>query len=220
MQADVLLASLQARFVGNKSGRITLSRDEVSEWPIGLLDKLLGENLLTPVEPAHVLECRGCEQACVMPVNILAAEGSRPARAFIACDKRDDVGRVRVEFSRLHQWQLTQADFERLQRTWIVSPSVTSNPGFRKSKAPVGFRSALESLLTEIEHRATRQGLVFDRYAMPGRKVDLQVLADKFDSVLEHTPRTFDDYLDGLCAFMRGARETDFYSNLFPEYFK
>jgi hypothetical protein len=55
---------------------------------------------------------------------------------------------------------------------------------------------------------------------MPGRKVDFQAVADKFDSALEFAPRTFDDYLDGLCSFKRGARESNFYAELFPEYFK
>lgn len=220
MDADAVIASLKARFAGNKSGRIVITADEVAEWPHGLFDKLLEDKLLTPTEPAQALECRGCEQYCFMPVNIIPADGLRPARALIACDKRDDVGRVRVEFSRLHQWQLVKTDFERLQRTWIVSPAKPEKPDLKKSKAPVSFRGALETLLAEIERRAAVQRLPFDRYAMPGRKVDFQALADKFDPMLEHTPRTFDDYLDGLCAFRRGARQSVFYAKLFPEYFK
>lgn len=58
-------------------------------------------------QPAQVIECRGCEQNCLMPVHIRPAENPNPARAFIACDKRDDIGRVQVDFSRLEQWQMT-----------------------------------------------------------------------------------------------------------------
>ncbi len=221
MPADALIASLKGRFAGNKSGRITINADEIAQWPQGLFEQLRAAKLLTQIEPARSLECRGCEEACFMPVNIMAAEGTRPARAFIACDKRDDVGRVRVDFARLHQWQITQSGFDKLQSTWIASTSADAKMRvLKKNKSTVPFRSALERLLTEIEKRSRAENLIFDRYAMPGRKCDFQALADKFDAVLEHTPRTFDDYLKGLCSFKRGARQTEFYCELFPEFFE
>ena len=42
-----------------------------------------------------------------MPVHVRPAEGNRPARAFISCDKPEDVGRVPVELGRLAQWRIT-----------------------------------------------------------------------------------------------------------------
>jgi hypothetical protein len=42
-----------------------------------------------------------------MPVHVRSAEGNRPARAFISCDKPEDVGRVPVELGRLAQWRIT-----------------------------------------------------------------------------------------------------------------
>jgi hypothetical protein len=42
-----------------------------------------------------------------MPVHVRPAEGNRPARAFISCDKRDNIGRVPVEMGRLAQWRIT-----------------------------------------------------------------------------------------------------------------
>ncbi len=42
-----------------------------------------------------------------MPVNIYPAEGNRAARAFIVCDKSQNIGRVPVDFPRLEQWQAT-----------------------------------------------------------------------------------------------------------------
>jgi hypothetical protein len=42
-----------------------------------------------------------------MPVHVRPAEGNRPARAFVSCDKRDDIGRVPVEMRRLAQWKIT-----------------------------------------------------------------------------------------------------------------
>lgn len=221
MQAEELVASLKTRFGRNKSGRITIQADEVAEWPQGLFARLIEDRLLTQAEPGFELECRGCEEGCFMPVSVFPAENSRPARAFIACDKRDDVGRVPVDFSRTRQWHMTHSGFEKLLRTWIVTtPADSEKRELKKSTTPAVFRSALENLLVEIEHRASAQSLAFDRSTMPGRKRDFQALADKFDPELEHTPRSFSDYLKGLCAFGRGARATDFYSRLFPEYFK
>lgn len=42
-----------------------------------------------------------------MPVTVYPAQDDKPGRAFIACDKRDDIGRVRVDFRRMEQWQAT-----------------------------------------------------------------------------------------------------------------
>jgi hypothetical protein len=221
MQAEELLASLKARFGCDTTGRITIQADEVAEWPQGLFDQLIADKLLKQAEPTHTLECRGCEEACYMPVHVFQAEGARPARAFIACDKRDDVGRVAVDFARTRQWHMTHSGFEKLLRTWVVStPADAGKRQLKKSTTPAAFRSALENLLVEIERRASAQSLAFDRFTMPARKCDFQALADKYDPILEHTPRSFSDYLKGLCTFGRGARETDFYSRLFPEYFK
>lgn len=220
MEAATLLASLKARFSGNKAGRIVICADEIAEWPSGMFEQLCGAGLLKQIEPAQSLECQGCEDACAMLVSIQPAEASRPPRAFIACDKRNDISRVRVEFHRLHQWQLTQAGFDVQQSNWTVAHADQAGKPLKKIKAPRAFRSALEKLFLEIERRAKAQGLLFDRKAMPGRKVDLQALANKFDARLDHTLRTFDDYLEGSCCFKRGARETNFYGTLFPEFAK
>jgi hypothetical protein len=42
-----------------------------------------------------------------MPVHVRPAEGNRAARAFISCDKPEEVGRVPVELNRLAQWRIT-----------------------------------------------------------------------------------------------------------------
>lgn len=40
----------------------------------------------------------------MMPVTVYPAQDDKPGRAFITCDKRDDIGRVRVDFRRMGQW--------------------------------------------------------------------------------------------------------------------
>ena len=42
-----------------------------------------------------------------MRVEVYPAQEDKPGRAFITCDKRDDMGRVRVDFRRMEQWQAT-----------------------------------------------------------------------------------------------------------------
>jgi len=40
-----------------------------------------------------------------MPVTVYPALDDKPGKAFITCDKRDDIGRVPVDFRRMEQWQ-------------------------------------------------------------------------------------------------------------------
>jgi hypothetical protein len=84
---------------------VLFSWDEVKKWPSGALDCLVSGGLLRQTQPMPVVECDGCEQNCLMPVVVYPAREDNPGRAFINCDKRDDIGRVRVDFRRLEQWQ-------------------------------------------------------------------------------------------------------------------
>ena len=220
MRADELLASLKARFKGNKANEIIIGAEDIADWPEGVFIMFEQGQFLVPADHANYIECPRCEEACFMPVEILPAVASRPARAFIVCNQRDDVGRVEIEFSRLRQWKLSLAALEKIESHFILSGNGKNDTSLKKSKAPAAFRAALRDLLVEVSRRAKNQGLDFSSASMPGRKVDFQAIADKFDSVLEHTPRTFDDYLEGVCTFRRGARKTDFYVKLFPECFK
>jgi len=222
MRPDELLPSLKLRLAKVKSGKIVIGADEIGEWPDGFFDAMKNGKLLTAAAPTNSIECRGCEEYCFMPVNILAAEGGRPARAFISCDKSVATGYVRVDFARLAQWQLTEAAFEKFQNTFDLpeSASGAAIQKIRKHKAPLLFRAALQDLLDEVSKRAKASKVAFDATSMLGRKQDFQELANRYSAELRHTPRTFDDYLEGFCTFRRGARETDFYRELFPDLFK
>jgi hypothetical protein len=79
--------------------------DEVKRWPSGALDSLVKGGVLRQAQPMAVVECDGCEENCVMPVVVYPAQEDKPGRAFINCDKRDDIGRIRVDFRRMEQWQ-------------------------------------------------------------------------------------------------------------------
>lgn len=107
MTASGLLEAVLDRLGSAEAAEAFFGANEAADWPPGALDVFLKHGLLRRAQPAQVIECRNCEENCFMPVHVFPAEGGRPARALIACDKRDDVGRVAVDFHRLEQWQAT-----------------------------------------------------------------------------------------------------------------
>ena len=102
-----LLESVLERLARAGPVKAIFSADEIAAWPAGTLATLFNAGMLQQAQPASVLECTGCEENCIMPVHVFPAEDNRPARAFIACDKRDDVGRVPMDMGRLKAWQIT-----------------------------------------------------------------------------------------------------------------
>src|ERR1700730_11409978 len=102
-----LLEHIFERLCRADSGEAIFGADEAAHWPENALEVLIKSGLLECAEPTQVIECDGCERNCFMPVHVRPAEGNRPARAFISCDKPEDVGRVPVELGRLAQWRIT-----------------------------------------------------------------------------------------------------------------
>jgi hypothetical protein len=107
MTESDLLEHIFERLSRADSGQEIFGADEGAQWPGGALEVLIKSGLLDRAEPAQVIECDGCERNCFMPVYVRPAESNRPARAFISCDKPEDVGRVPVELGRLAQWRIT-----------------------------------------------------------------------------------------------------------------
>jgi hypothetical protein len=107
MTESGLLEHIFERLSRADSGEEIFGADEVAQWPESALEALVKSGLLERAEPARVIECDGCERNCFMLVHVRPAEGNQPARAFISCDKPDDVGRVPVELGRLSQWRIT-----------------------------------------------------------------------------------------------------------------
>jgi len=81
--------------------------DEVQDWPSGALELLVAGGLLQPSQPMATIECDGCEERCMMPVVVYPVQDDKPGRAFIVCDKPVDLGRIKVNFDRMRQWQTT-----------------------------------------------------------------------------------------------------------------
>jgi hypothetical protein len=81
-----------------------VSADELAQWSDEAVSTMKAQKLITKARPATSTVCPGCEEECVMPVHVLQQPSGDPA-LFIACDKRDDIGRVPVPDAQLEQWQ-------------------------------------------------------------------------------------------------------------------
>lgn len=100
--ADVLPALLDR--IAAAAGEVALfSERELAEWPAAALARLKADGLLVKGSPADTLTCPGCEEDCLMPVEI-ATTSSGTLRPFVVCDKRDDVARVVIARDLLEQW--------------------------------------------------------------------------------------------------------------------
>ncbi|MCZ6887232.1 MAG: hypothetical protein O7H39_01960 [Gammaproteobacteria bacterium] len=102
-----LLADIASRLAGSSEGHALLSADEFGDADPGCLGILCDAGLLTAFEPSATTICDGCDRACPMEVQCVPGCGASPSRAFIVCDKRDDIGRVPVEMDRLRRWRMS-----------------------------------------------------------------------------------------------------------------
>lgn len=100
--ADVLPTVLDR--LAAAAGEVALfSERELAEWPAAALARLRAEGLLVKGPPADTVVCPGCEEDCTMPVEIDTTP-SGTLRAFVVCDKHDDVARVAIARDLLEQW--------------------------------------------------------------------------------------------------------------------
>jgi hypothetical protein len=89
-------------------GDTTLTWEQVRAWPKGAVDVVQEAGWIKPTCLGEMVECPGCEENCFMPVHVFPAQNGQPMRAFVACDKRNDIGKVKIPLARLQQWRLTQ----------------------------------------------------------------------------------------------------------------
>ena len=90
------LIELLGRVGASQGAAVLINDDELGQWPKAAVAAIKTQRLLIKTRPASSAICPGCERDCVMPVHVLPVEGKRPARVFISCDKRDDIGTVRL----------------------------------------------------------------------------------------------------------------------------
>ena len=124
------------------------------------------QRLLTKARPASSAICPGCERDCVMPVHVLPAEGKRPVRAFISCDKRDDTSNVPVDFPKLEQWQATGE---------LIATALANLLGFSELPKAVGSNQWHIGTLKGVKHNSSIKLLAGDglTLSLAGRAVPL-----------------------------------------------
>lgn len=94
-------------------GDTTIAWEQVRHWPGGAIGIFEKAGWLKPTAGASSVECTACEESCFMPVHVLPARNGRASRAYVACDRHDHGGRVKIALSRLRQWQITEAQIAR-----------------------------------------------------------------------------------------------------------
>jgi hypothetical protein len=100
--------------IGQEAEAEILSAEQLDAWPRKEVAACKRLGLLRKAAPAKIIECPGCEDACLMQVNTYPAQDCRPARIFVACDKREDTGRILINPADLEQWQIDVSHFASL----------------------------------------------------------------------------------------------------------
>ena len=104
MTPQAALSELLGRVGARHGESVTVSTEELSQWPAAAISALKSQGLLLKARPARSVVCPDCEQECSMPVHTLP-RANAPATSFVVCDKRSDINRVAVPAARLAQWR-------------------------------------------------------------------------------------------------------------------
>ncbi len=96
-----LLGRVGARF----GESVTVSTQELNQWPAAAVSALKAQGLLLKARPAKSVVCPGCEQACSMAVHTVTHPQTATATSFVVCDKRSDTHRVAIAAAQLALWR-------------------------------------------------------------------------------------------------------------------
>lgn len=151
------LETLLARIAAAHKASVFLSSSELHEWPVDAVAAFKEAGLLTRASLARSATCDGCERQCSMPVEIESRDGA--SRAFIFCDKPEDIGPVDVPLDRLVRWQAsgeTVAAFLAVALGIARVPAVAAQPqrwdvGILRSRRAALVRLAVaDRLIVEL----------------------------------------------------------------------
>jgi hypothetical protein len=92
----------------DSKGNGTIAWEQVREWPERAVQIFQDAGWIKPTAPAKTVVCPGCEESCFMPVHVSPAMQGQPVRAYVACDRRDDMGRIPIPSEIFQQWQVTE----------------------------------------------------------------------------------------------------------------
>ena len=105
MTPQAALIELLGRVGARLGESVTVSTEELSQWPTEAVAGLKLQGLLLKARPAKSVVCPGCEQECSMPVQTVTRPNATVATSFVVCDKRSDINRVPIPGARLAQWR-------------------------------------------------------------------------------------------------------------------
>ena len=105
MTPEAALIELLGRVSARVGETVTVSTEELSQWPAAAVSALKSQGLLLKARPAKSVVCPGCEQECSMPVHTVTRPNATVATSFVVCDKRSDINRVPIHGARLAQWR-------------------------------------------------------------------------------------------------------------------
>ena len=105
MTPEAALIELLGRVGARLGESVTVSTEELSQWPTEAVAALKSQGLLLKARPAKSVVCPGCEQECSMPVHTVTRPNATVATSFVVCDKRSDTNRVPVPAARLALWR-------------------------------------------------------------------------------------------------------------------
>ena len=104
MTPETALIELLGRVGARHGDSVTVSTEELSQWPAAAVSALKSQGLLLKARPAKSVICDGCEQDCSMPVQTVTRANAF-ASSFVVCDKRSDTNRVPVPAALLALWR-------------------------------------------------------------------------------------------------------------------
>jgi hypothetical protein len=100
-----LLLDLLRRAEADLPGVEILTADEVSPWPVGVVEALVQDGFLSPTTPGTSVLCDACLEDHWQEVEFVESPpGTR--RAYIVCP---EAGRVAVDTTRLNRWRVNLA---------------------------------------------------------------------------------------------------------------
>ena len=105
MTPEAALIELLGRVGARLGESVTVSTEELNQWPAVAVSALKSQGLLLKARPAKSVVCPGCEQDCSMPVHTVTRPNATVATSFVVCDKRSDTNRVPVPAARLALWR-------------------------------------------------------------------------------------------------------------------
>ena len=78
---------------------------EVTQWPNGALDWLMGAGILRETEPAEEVLCEECEEGCWIKPNIREDPRTHRRVGTYFCRRNKDIGQFKVDLSRRQRWK-------------------------------------------------------------------------------------------------------------------